>query len=273
MVGDHKLGAAVAVFHSSREFSSEQVDRAEQAGSQVAIALWDAQQDEDIQQRLREANALAKISQALSETELVGQVPLLQLIADSAVELIPGAEQAVIHILDETQQVLISQAVAGINGQKEGRSNILIGNGVAGQAIASGQTIYVADTKSDPRFLFMGRIPTFNSLLVAPVGSREHRLGTISIQSASVNAFSAQESQLLNSLGVQAAIAIENSRLLGTVQQSLKETNALYEINKGLADSLDADELHDQSENARAADAPPPAAKRPCLDIPAILVP
>src|SRR5690606_22669635 len=52
------------------------------------------------------------------------------------------------------------------------------------------------------------------------------------------------EQELLNALGVQAAIAIENANLLESTQQSLRETNALYRINQGLV-ALNTDELLD----------------------------
>jgi signal transduction histidine kinase len=51
------------------------------------------------------------------------------------------------------------------------------------------------------------------------------------------------EVELLRALGNQAAIAIENTRLFQSTQQSLKEVNALYQINRGLVASLDADQL------------------------------
>src|SRR5678815_3003071 len=47
----------------------------------------------------------------------------------------------------------------------------------------------------------------------------------------------------LKALAVQAAIAIENTRLFERTQQSLKEVNILYQISRGLAASLDLDEL------------------------------
>jgi len=48
---------------------------------------------------------------------------------------------------------------------------------------------------------------------------------------------------LLNSLGIQAAIALENTRLFETTQQRLKEVNALYQTSQGLASSLNTNEL------------------------------
>jgi signal transduction histidine kinase len=58
-----------------------------------------------------------------------------------------------------------------------------------------------------------------------------------------VNAFSSKDTDLLNALAVQSAIAIENTRLFETTQQRLKEVNILYQISRSLAGSLDPDEL------------------------------
>ena len=50
--------------------------------------------------------------------------------------------------------------------------------------------------------------------MVAPVQSGGKKLGTISVQSSLVDAFTEDESRLLSALGTQAAIAIENAHLL-----------------------------------------------------------
>ena len=63
------------------------------------------------------------------------------------------------------------------------------------------------------------------------------------MESEKPDAFSEHEAELLKALGNQAAIAIENTRLFESTQQSLKEVNALYKISQGLAASLDADQL------------------------------
>ncbi len=196
-----------------------------------------------LQARLREADALAAIGQALSETERVGLDHVLKLIVDSAQELIPGAEQAVIHLLDAEHQLLIPRAVTGFMEHSEARLHMRLGEGVAGQVIADGVVVNIADVENDPRFLRDETLPRFRSLLVSPVQTGKERLGTISVQSAHPNAFSADEQRLLSSLGIQAAIAIENAHLLEITQQGFKEVNALYHVTRGLAASLDTAQL------------------------------
>lgn len=240
---ENKLGMVVLAFNTSHHFSQNEVGLAELACKQVALALWNALQDIEIKERLHESRALADISRALSETERVGFNHVLQLIVDSACELLPGTEQAVIHLLDEERQVLVPGAVSGFENPNAGKLNMRLGEGVAGQVIETGEVVNIVDVDEDSRFLQNKMIARFRSLMVAPVESGEKRLGTISVQSGKPNAFRPGQQSLLRSLGTQAAIAIENAHLLETTQQGLKEVNALYHITKGLAASLDNDQL------------------------------
>ena len=240
---EHKLGAIILAFVASHQFSEEEIYYSELASKRIALTLWNALQDTEIQHRLHEVDALATIGRALSETERVGLDHVLQLIVDSAQELIPAAEQAVIHLVDEEQRVLIPRAVAGFSHPGESRAHMRLGEGVAGRVIAEGVPVNIADVTTDPQFLRQNTLPRFRSLMVSPLQSGEKRLGTISVQSDKTSAFTNEEMQLLSSLGIQASIAIENAHLLEITQQGLKDVNALYRITQGLAASLDTERL------------------------------
>ena len=200
---------------------------------------------QEAQHNLKESNTLTQIGRALSETERVGTDKVLQLIVDSARELILDAEESVIHLLDTKENELFPRAISGFDADKKAleRPKLRLGEGVAGQVIQTGKTINVGNINSSPLFIQRDQPPTFRSLMVAPVQSGEQQIGTISVQSNKLNAFSAHDMELLNSLSIQAAIAIENTRLFEATQQSLKEVNALYRTSQGLASSLNTDEL------------------------------
>lgn len=204
--------------------------------------------DNELENQLKEAEALSKISIALSEAERVGLSDILKLIVDSAKQLITGAEQAVIHIYDDEKKYLIAQAVSGFQQSAEQRLQMKHGEGIAGQAVLSGQTINITDITTDERFLKSTSNPRFRSLMVTPIIGGEQTLGTISVQSKMPNAFTKHEQDLLSSLGVQASIAIENAHLLESTKQALRETNALYRINQGLI-ALTIDELLEDAVN------------------------
>jgi signal transduction histidine kinase len=118
-----------------------------------------------------------------------------------------------------------------------------LGEGVAGQVLRDGVAINIGDIHADPRFLQTGDELSYSSLLVAPVQTSGRQIGTISVEGRSTHAFSDQEAELLEALGSQAAIVIENTRLFETTAHSLDELSALYQINQRLVASLDPDIL------------------------------
>jgi signal transduction histidine kinase len=240
-----RLGATVLTFKTLHHFTEEEIERVEYAGNHISLALWNFQQGQKIQQRLKESRTLTEIGRALSEIEHGGSDKVLQLIVDSARELIPKAEQAVIHIVDAQEDILFPGAISGSIRGKTGNSNVRMqmGTGVAGQVIRDGVTINIADVQTDPRFLRGDDAPVFRSLMVSPIQSGRQQIGTISVQSILADAFSKEEEELIKALGIDAAIAIDNTRSFEATQQRLKEVNALYGTIQVLAASLNPQEL------------------------------
>lgn len=242
---EYKFGVAVLAYESRRHYTSEDRIYADRVGYQIALALWTVRQDEISQRQLNETRTLMQIGQALGETERVGLNVVLQLIVDSTRKLVPQAEKTVIHLIDKDDKSLVPRAISGFHQNEQMTPNLKmhIGTGVAGQVLQDGITINIVDVDTDPRFLQTAVRPAYRSLLVSPVQTAGKQLGTISVESEKPYAFSDHEIELLKSLGIQAAIAIENTRLFENTQQSLKEVNALYKISWGLASSLDANQL------------------------------
>jgi len=245
IASNQKLGVAIIAFNKHHSFTQEEVKRAEQAGNQIAVALLDLQQHLEIQRRLKESTTLTEISRALSETERTGTDKVLQLIVDSALDLIQQAEEGVIHLMDVEQDKLIPRAISGFDKKTKASERHRIGlkEGVSGHVLETGKTINIGDVYTNPLYVLKDKSPSHRSLLVAPVQSGGKPIGTISVQSNQLNAFTASDVDLLNALSIQAAIALENTRLFETTQQSLKEINALYRTSQGLASSINTDEL------------------------------
>jgi PAS domain S-box-containing protein len=217
--GEFMLGAVMVAYNTPHTFKQSEIERAEQAVGQVSIAIWSVQKDLELKKRLKEQEALAQITTTLSQMERVGLSNVLNLIVGSARKLIPDAQQAVIHLMDKDRAFLIPEAVSGFDVSEEGKGKMQVGQGVAGQAMSHGQTLYIPDIHKDDRFVNLNPNVQYHSLMVSPISG----LGTISIQSNKTYAFSENEINLLTELGQQAAIAIENARLYDAVQGELRE--------------------------------------------------
>ena len=242
--GENKLGVVIIVYDTQHHFTPKEIERAELTGNQISLVFYTIQQELKIQKQLKEGECTRQ-HRARSWVKPNGwelkRCSNLSLTLPR--KLIPGAEHAVLHLLDTEKQILEPRAVAGFSHPQQIKLNMRPGEGIAGRAMATGKVILVADTRNDPRFLNQATDIKFRSLVVAPIHGNEKALGTISVQSELPSAFSVDESNLLGDLGTQAAIAIENANLLEATQQDLKEINALYHGSRGLVASLDPDQL------------------------------
>ena len=176
---------------------------------------------EETRRRLRESEALFRVSQAFASVLDLDE--LLQVIIDSAVETIVPAERGVIHILDEANGELHPKALSGKALGALRERKMRIGEGIAGYALEQGQAINVPDVNVEPHFLRLNGDLGFKSLLVVPLILGRKRLGTLSVDSEDVGAFTEDDERLLTTLATQAAIAIENARLYEEVRKELAE--------------------------------------------------
>ena len=240
---ENKLGALIVAFNTPHRFTPEEMERAERTANHVAVAIWNAEQDSRIKQRLKEQETLARITTALSQTERVGLPNVLKLIVHSARELIPKAQQAVIHLMDREQAYLTPEAVSGFDQFDESRGRMRVGEGIAGLVIAGGQSIYIPSVQDDSRFVALNPRAKYRSLLVSPIISGEKEFGTISIQSEEPHAFSQNEINLLGELGQQAAIGIENARLYDAEREQRLRAETSAEATLALVSHLEQSEV------------------------------
>ena len=232
------LGAFTLSSRRLNAYSEPHLEILRQVAGQLAAAIENARLFGELERRLDEVQALFAVGQSLVTTLNLDKV--LGLIVDAALKTIPVAHKAVIHFLDEANEMLVPKAVSH-HGQGAGRSaKMRVGEGVAGCAVMEKRAIYVPDTRADPHFVDSGT--DVRSLLVVPMILGETVIGTLSLDSAETAAFTQDDERLLVMLANQAAVAIENARLYGEAKRA-NELAALNKIVTAIASTLDLDQV------------------------------
>ncbi len=93
------------------------------------------------------------------------------------------------------------------------------GGSINGKAVRDGEAILVNDVKNDVSYLADQYLPDIESELVAPLRLGNRIIGSLDVQSAEINAFTEQDLLVIQSLGDQIAVAIENARLYDRSQE------------------------------------------------------
>jgi signal transduction histidine kinase len=177
-----------------------------------------------------ETEALLQISQMLARS--MDLPTILRQIVDASILLIPNTDQSVIHLVDESNQLLRPLAVARPSLYQE-QTPIFFryGEGIAGLVIEGGETINVHDTTADARFIPPAKSQiAYRSLLVAPIKLNNQTIGTLSVESKLPNTFLNTHQKLLTQLGEQAALAIDRARVLQEEQEQRALAETLREV-------------------------------------------
>jgi GAF domain-containing protein len=99
----------------------------------------------------------------------------------------------------------------------------------AGRAAVERRTVHIHDVQADPEYTH-GTKAFFRTLLAVPMFRGSELLGAISIQRDEVRPFTHNHIALMETFADQAAIAIENVRLLNETKEALEQQTATSEI-------------------------------------------
>lgn len=225
MVADQPLGALYVYLPRERHFTQLELLMLENFANQASMAIYHARRvarhAEELARREDEAARLRRAGLLISSR--LGLEDTLKAILQMALEVI-DAHYGIIRLVDRSGQTMITRAVAG-----EGLSQPLIealpvqSNSVMGWVARHHQPALIPDLLQEPWASIYYPLDTglhMRSEVAVPLVGAGNRLeGVLNLESPAVNAFSEQDSHLLQSLAIQAVIAIQEARLLDALQE------------------------------------------------------
>lgn len=152
-----------------------------------------------------------------------------------------------LFLLDEERKTAVLQAGTGEAGIKmvvEGFSLPVGGNSMTGTAVATGKAQVELDVAQARHFTFNANLPETKSELALPLRVRDRIIGSLSVQSKALHAFSQEGINVLQSLSDQLAIAIDNAGLFAQTQLNLEESTRLYETSRRINEATDAKSIY-----------------------------
>ena len=157
--------------------------------------------------RLRET---LRVSSRLSE--IYETVPLLETICEEACRLL-DCDRASIFVWDKSNRKLLACPALGVEG---GTLYIPDDTGIVGSVVQTGETIHVPDAYADDRFNQdvdkKTGYRTRNLLCVPLLDGDQSLIGAFEGINKNDGSFDAGDEEILTQLGIQAAIALRNTR-------------------------------------------------------------
>lgn len=210
-------------------FTTDDLRLAEALGLPSAIALENAQLYEETEQRLAEVSTLYTLAQRMTTSLDLNQM------LDSVVVILRrviDCRSCCIFLLNEESGLLEIRAASGIKPKWQKEAKLHVGEGVSGRVMTERRPIYIPDAHKEPDFIFFD--PVVRSLLVVPMITKGHVIGTLSVDDAKPDAFNLDDGRLLTIAAAQAATMIENARLYESLKERARRLKLAYDELKEL---------------------------------------
>jgi len=207
IVREDEVGALARAFNSMTAQLRDLINSLEQRVQERTGDLQKA--NEALEQRALQLETSAQVGREI--TSILDISVLLSRI----VELIQasfGYYQVQVFLLEKDAKQFIMGASSG-NRNIQHESLDIRKRSLNSEAAQTGKIQLVNDVYKHPNFLFDNKLPETRSELVIPLKVGDRIIGTLDVHDSKVNAFTEEDTLVIQSLGDQIAIAIENAHL------------------------------------------------------------
>ncbi len=189
-------------------FTERHRDLLSLVAARLAVAIENARLYRSTLRQARTLATLTEISQEFASILQLGD--LLRKIAELVRRLINYDAFSVL-LLDEQAEVLKHYLSIRFKEQVQERTNIPVGKGIIGNAVAERRSLLIPDVERDARYINLN--PSTRSELAVPLIVKDRVVGVLDLESTRRGFFTTRHLQAMEMLAPQVAIAIENARL------------------------------------------------------------
>ena len=241
---DVLIGAIVIYRQEVRPFTDKQVDLLTNFAAQAVIAIENTRLLNELRQSLEQQTATADVLRVISSSP--GELePVFQAMLENATRICE-AKFGTLYLRagDAFRAAALHNAPPAFvefwqrGPHRPGPRTVL------SRVLRTKEVVHISDitadqayTERDPLFIAAAELGGFRTVLAVPMLKETDVLGAIYIYGQEVRPFSNKQIELLTNFAAQAVIAIENTRLLNELRQSLQQQTATADVLKVISRS------------------------------------
>jgi GAF domain-containing protein len=231
-----RQGTVVGVFVLARSvvkpFNDKQIELATTFANQAVIAIENARLLNELQESLEQQTATADVLRIISSSP--GDLePVFNAMLENAVRICGAKSGNLALVKNDTMQIAAMYgAPAALEEERQRRQSIVYPSSPLIRILESKAMISIADLAAEERYAdaAITQLGGGRTFLGVPMLKEGKLIGAIAIYRQEVRPFTEKQIELLQNFAAQAVIAIENTRLLNELRESLDRQTATSEV-------------------------------------------
>ncbi len=190
---------------------------------QVGGVIENARLYAETKQKASQFDSLVKVSQSISSEHYLDEI--LNLIVVVTAEML-NSKICSVMLLDDKAEELVIKATQSLSKEYKTKPNVKVNRSLSGGVIKTKKPLAVYDVRQEERYFYrdLAIKEELTSMLSVPMVVKEKAIGIINVYTKTPHHFTQEEIDVLQMVANQAAIAVENTKLM---EESLKAKEAL----------------------------------------------
>jgi GAF domain-containing protein len=234
MLKENELIGEISVYRQEvRPFTDRQIALLQNFGAQAVIAIENTRLLNELRQSLEQQTATADVLRVISSSR--GELePVFQTMLENAIRICDAKFGTLWRYgPDAFEAVALCGAPSELVEFHRQRGSFRPTTGTGLDRVSrTKDVIRIDDETVEPAPSISARLAGARSLIVVPMLKESELIGAISIYRDEVRPFSDKQIDLVTNFAAQAVIAIENTRLLNELRQSLQQQTATADVLK-----------------------------------------
>jgi GAF domain-containing protein len=232
------IGTSAIYRQEVRPFTDKQVELLTNFAAQAVIAIENTRLLNELRESLEQQTATSEVLSVISSSP--GELaPVFQAMLENAVRICDSKFGTLFRYADEAFEAVAlfgtPPALTEFH-QKRGRFRPAVGAGLE-RVARTKDVVHIADETAEPTPSVSARLAGARSVVVVPMLKDDELIGAISIYRGEVRPFTGKQIALVTNFAAQAVIAIENTRLLSELRESLQQQTATSEVLRVISSS------------------------------------